>query len=169
MHTAVSAWLEAQRIGSITPRRFRQAIIDTLPTLGYLQDADICERTARRWLKKLGYTPKPTKKGVYEDGHEREDVVEYRNDIFLSLMADMDKRSVGYEPDEEGGAASASRGRAPSSSLLPRRVLLLPKKLSEDQLVAFDSANSSRQRSGTYHTRFGLRHQGHFIRVTGAH
>jgi hypothetical protein len=103
IHSAVSAWLESQTIGSITPRRFRQAVIDILPTLGYLNDASICERTARRWLMKLGYTPKPTRKGVYEDGHEREDVVEYRNDVFLPLMAEMDRRSVGYEPKEDGG------------------------------------------------------------------
>jgi hypothetical protein len=103
VHTAVTFWLERQSIGSITPRRFRQAVIDLLPTLGFLNETTICERTARRWLKKLGYTPKPTRKGVYEDGHEREDVVEYRKDVFLPRMAEMDRRSVGFEPDEEGG------------------------------------------------------------------
>jgi len=38
----------------------------------------ITERTARRWLRSLGFEPTLTKKGVYIDGHERADVVEYR-------------------------------------------------------------------------------------------
>lgn len=40
---------------------------------------------------------------MYEDGHEREDVVVYRNETFLPLMTEMDRRSVGFEPDGEGG------------------------------------------------------------------
>ena len=35
-------------------------------------------RTASRWLHKLGFEKLSTKKGVYIDGHERSDVVEYR-------------------------------------------------------------------------------------------
>jgi hypothetical protein len=40
-------------------------------------------RTARRWLHRMGFEYKNVKKGVFIDGHEREDVVEYRNNIFL--------------------------------------------------------------------------------------
>ena len=35
-------------------------------------------RTARRWLHKLSWRYRQKKKGMYIDGHEREDVVEYR-------------------------------------------------------------------------------------------
>ena len=35
-------------------------------------------RTAREWLNRLGYRWKNVSKGVYIDGHERKDVVEYR-------------------------------------------------------------------------------------------
>ena len=35
-------------------------------------------RTARCWLCKLGFDPCSTRKGVYIDGHEWSDVVEYR-------------------------------------------------------------------------------------------
>lgn len=35
-------------------------------------------RTAREWLNRLGYRWKNVSKGVYIDGHERQDVVEYR-------------------------------------------------------------------------------------------
>jgi len=38
----------------------------------------IRSRTARRWLKRLGYNWQDVKKGVFLDGHERDDVVEYR-------------------------------------------------------------------------------------------
>ena len=39
--------------------------------------------TATRWLHKLGFSPSSTKKGVYFDGHERQDVVHYRK-LFLT-------------------------------------------------------------------------------------
>jgi hypothetical protein len=35
-------------------------------------------RTARRWLNKMGLVHDTIKKGVFVDGHEREDVVQYR-------------------------------------------------------------------------------------------
>jgi len=38
----------------------------------------IRSRTARNWLKRLGYNWRDVKKGVFLDGHERDDVVEYR-------------------------------------------------------------------------------------------
>ena len=41
--------------------------------------------TATRWLHKLGFSPSSTKKGVYIDGHERQDVVDYWK-LFLKKM-----------------------------------------------------------------------------------
>ena len=38
----------------------------------------ISMRTANRWLHKLGFIAKSHKKGLYVDGHEREDVVKSR-------------------------------------------------------------------------------------------
>lgn len=38
----------------------------------------IQERTAVKWLHELGFRPQAHKKGIYIDGHERSDVVEYR-------------------------------------------------------------------------------------------
>lgn len=55
-----------------------------IPGLGLRTGGEqISESTARRWLTKLGYELKEVKKGIYIDGHEREDVVTYRNK-FLS-------------------------------------------------------------------------------------
>ena len=44
-------------------------------------------RTAVRWLHRLGFKPMSHKKGIYIDGHEREDVVKYRS-IYLKAMED---------------------------------------------------------------------------------
>jgi len=40
--------------------------------------SSISDRTAVRWLHQLGFEPASTKKGVFIDGHECIDVVEYR-------------------------------------------------------------------------------------------
>lgn len=48
----------------------------------------IRSRTARRWLSRLGYKWQDVKKGVFLDGHEREDVIEYRRK-FLEEMKEM--------------------------------------------------------------------------------
>ena len=47
----------------------------------------ISEHTARRWLIKLGWHQTVVRKGVYMDGHEHEDVVDYQNRVFLPAMA----------------------------------------------------------------------------------
>ena len=39
--------------------------------------------TAKRWMHKMGYRWIQEKKGMYADGHERPDVVSYRQDIFI--------------------------------------------------------------------------------------
>lgn len=44
-------------------------------------------RTAINWLHKLGYKWVDIKKGLYKDGHDREDVVEYRQTKFLPQLA----------------------------------------------------------------------------------
>ena len=49
---------------------------------GFAPSPTIHINTARNYLKELGYTYAKVKKGMYIDGHEREDVVAYRK-IFL--------------------------------------------------------------------------------------
>ncbi len=50
--------------------------------------------TAQCWLYKLGWWCTELKKGVYMDGHERPDVIEYCINIFLPLMALLERRMV---------------------------------------------------------------------------
>jgi hypothetical protein len=46
---------------------------------------EISLRTAVRWLHHLGFKPVSHKKGVYIDGHEREDVVRHRKKLLKTL------------------------------------------------------------------------------------
>lgn len=45
----------------------------------------ISERTARRWLHKLGYQCKEVAKGKYYDGHERPDVIRKRKEYLVKM------------------------------------------------------------------------------------
>ena len=60
--------------------------------------AIITSRTIRRWLGKLGFSWKDIRKGVFFDGHEREDVVEYRKD-FLRIVHDLLPYMVEFNSD----------------------------------------------------------------------
>ena len=59
---------------------------------------EICSRTARTWLNKLGYEYKDVRKDVFIDGHERPDMVEDRAN-FLKVMEDLKPYMVEFEPD----------------------------------------------------------------------
>jgi hypothetical protein len=59
-----------------------------IPSLGLdLSGQKISQSTAQRWLAKLGYELKEVKKGVYVDGHEREDVIAYRQKFLEQFTA----------------------------------------------------------------------------------
>lgn len=55
----------------------------------------VSSRTAGRWMNHLGFHAQEPKKGIYVDGHEREDVVKYRK-TFVSRMMDYKKRMTLY-------------------------------------------------------------------------
>jgi hypothetical protein len=73
----------------ITPLKLSKQVNDVIiPGLGLnLRKDSISERCARRWLQKLGYSVTEVKKGVYVDGHERLDVVEYRKEFLAKVKA----------------------------------------------------------------------------------
>ena len=50
----------------------------------------ITERTARNWLSKLGFRWTLEPSGQYVDGHEREDVVTYRQQVFLPRWKELE-------------------------------------------------------------------------------
>ena len=70
---------------AMTSARFAQWVNEVLLPNSHLNPGfprNITPRTASNWLHALGFSPTPYRKGVYVDGHEREDVVEYRK-LFL--------------------------------------------------------------------------------------
>ena len=59
---------------------------------------EIRSRTARKWLNRLGYKWKDVQKGVFFDGHEREDVAGYR-ETFLEEMKSLLPYFVEFQDD----------------------------------------------------------------------
>jgi hypothetical protein len=93
VQTAARVYLSGLATGEVTPRKFHHALNEQiLPSLGYTLRDGLSERTARRWLVRLGWRRTRLKKGVYMDGHERPDVKEYRDKVFLPLMASYERR-----------------------------------------------------------------------------
>ena len=70
------------------------------PELGITPKKPISLRTAQHWLIKHGWTHTLIKKGVYEDGHNRADVVLYWQEDFLSCMLEYERRMVHYKGRE---------------------------------------------------------------------
>ncbi|KAJ7116133.1 hypothetical protein C8R43DRAFT_1137998 [Mycena crocata] len=69
-----------------------------------LAEANVTKRsisvwTARRWLKKLDWRYGRRRNGMYIDGHEREDVVEYRAAFVKRWMEQYEPRMVTYDND----------------------------------------------------------------------
>jgi hypothetical protein len=104
VQTSAKTYLLALLVGDVTAAKFHCALNERiLPSLGYqLRGTGLSLRTARRWLYKLGWRRTELKKGVYMDGHERPDVVEYRNKVFLPLMASLERRMVQWVPEGSG-------------------------------------------------------------------
>jgi hypothetical protein len=68
------------KLGVITPLQLCKHVNHLiLPALDLSEkNASICDQTAINWLKKLSYTCKDVKKGLYHDGHEQPDVIAAR-------------------------------------------------------------------------------------------
>ncbi|KAF8607403.1 hypothetical protein BDV93DRAFT_591655 [Ceratobasidium sp. AG-I] len=65
----------------ITPLSVMKEVnTNILPRLSTTKQS-ITENTAKKWLLKLGYRRETYRKGIYMDGHERADVVKYRNEF----------------------------------------------------------------------------------------
>ncbi|KAJ7455762.1 hypothetical protein FB451DRAFT_1048672, partial [Mycena latifolia] len=50
-------------------------------------------RTAQRWMGRMQYRWQKEPKGMFADGHEREDVVKYRQEVFLPRWQELSKRT----------------------------------------------------------------------------
>jgi hypothetical protein len=96
------SWLTAQKIGTVTPFRFARGLENEIfPDLGITTIKPLVVRTAQRWLIRLGWRRSLVKKGVYKDGHDRDDVIKYRDHDFLPRMKLLEARMVTYEGPEQ--------------------------------------------------------------------
>ena len=53
--------------------------------------------TAQRWMSRIGYRWGKTPTGQYVDGHEREDVVKYRQQTFIPTLAEFRARTRSWD------------------------------------------------------------------------
>ena len=81
-----------------------------------------CE-TARKWLHELGFSVIDAKKGTYVDGHEREDVVEYRGQ-FLRKMIGLGFLNRDNAPTPEAKLALPEDLETPRSDVLAKTIVL---------------------------------------------
>ncbi|KAF0701900.1 hypothetical protein AaE_016253 [Aphanomyces astaci] len=92
-------WLRSTRPSMRSPRTFRVHLNDViLPELTGAVKSTVSEATARRWMIHAGYKYGSWKKDVYIDGHERDDVVEYRKS-FCSTWIALSDRMASYSGD----------------------------------------------------------------------
>ena len=90
-------WLRVQIHDSITAHGFSQWIEKELHVkVGLPSPVIVSQSTATRWLHLLGLHYGAYQKGTYVDGHERDDVVQYR-DEFLQRMLIYERRMTKYE------------------------------------------------------------------------
>jgi len=61
----------------------------------------LSSRSARAWLLKRGWNWKEVRKGIYKDGHERGDVKDYRNTLFLPQLAVYKARIMEWDENLE--------------------------------------------------------------------
>jgi hypothetical protein len=70
--------------------------VELFPRLHLKAGRGISLATAKRWLHREGFRYTEHKKSLYYDGHDRPDVLEYRQNQFLPQMAEHRRRLVEY-------------------------------------------------------------------------
>ncbi|KEP45062.1 DDE family endonuclease [Rhizoctonia solani 123E] len=65
----------------------------------HLIDAPPSIRTAQRWMHRMGYTWMKERRGQFADGHEREDVVEYRMKNYIPAWIKLEQRMRSWDSD----------------------------------------------------------------------
>ena len=82
-------------------------VVHFLGTPGMLQR--LCQKkpislvTAQWWLKQHGYQYIKEPEGQFVDGHERKDVREYRDGVFLPAFEKLEERTRKWVKDNNGG------------------------------------------------------------------
>ncbi|KAH6583636.1 hypothetical protein BASA61_007904 [Batrachochytrium salamandrivorans] len=86
IQSSCRTWLRSQRNDMISALSFSKFITENIHVqLSLPWPIQISERTASKWMHRLNFDYKQYGKGLYKDGHERDDVVAYRTS-FLDRM-----------------------------------------------------------------------------------
>ncbi len=89
-------WIHEQNF-KVTPTTFKEFVEkELLPNIGVTKRKSISLMTAMRWLNILGYSFQKHHQGIYYDGHERDDVLQYR-EVFLEKIFEHEKYMSKYE------------------------------------------------------------------------
>lgn len=89
-----------QSVGCYISARTLADFVNTPAMLEKLcRENPIHERTARRWLQLLNFRWKKAATGLYSDGHERQDVVLYRQSVFLPQISELLQRAAKFNED----------------------------------------------------------------------
>lgn len=105
--------------------------------------------TARRWLHSEGFKYTTHKKGLYFDGHDRPDVVQYRQNVFLPAMKAFEPRLVRYEVGDV-----EKEMIIPRANYVERRLVLMP----QDEMTS--QANDIMPKMWVYQQQYMLRKKG---------
>ncbi|KAF9502066.1 hypothetical protein BDN71DRAFT_1500217 [Pleurotus eryngii] len=132
------------------PRGLKKYIdAELLPRLHLKVGKGISVSTARRWLRKEGFRYMAHKKGLYYDGHERPDVVDYHQNEFLPRMAEYRRRLVEFTV----GEVQKEVNKAPDNFVETRLVML-----AHDEMTA--QSNNSKGASWVYDQEQPLKKKG---------
>lgn len=83
----------------------------------------ISVETGRKWMHHMGFEVTAKKKGTYVDGHEREDVVQYRA-TFLRRMVALGFLSSSNAPTDEAKKALPLDLRAPAPEVVEKTIVI---------------------------------------------
>lgn len=105
--------------------------------------------TARQFLHKEGFRFTEHKKALYYDGHERPDVVEYRQDVFLPAMEEYRRRLVEYTVGNVGKELEKK-----PANYVETRLVLVP----HDEMTV--QQNDGKKRSWVLNSEHALKKKG---------
>lgn len=123
--------------------------LELFPWIHYKVGKGISLSTARRMLHREGFFYTEHKKSLYYDGHERPDVVKYRQEVFLPAMMEYRKQLVEYKVDNLDEEV-----RKPVSNYVERRLVLVP----QDEMTT--QANDGKRKSWVLDGEHALKKKG---------
>ena len=132
------------------PKGLKQYLeLELFPRIHMKVVRGISLRTARRWLHREGFRFTEHRKALYFDGHERPDVVEYRQGVFIPQMKLHRQRIVEYVVGDVG-----KEKEKPIENYVERRLILVSHDESTTQ------ANDGKKKSWVHENEHALKKKG---------